>query len=59
MSKTREELVKELEEAKELWEEFAAYCDAEGGIEIYEGYLSAYWEAKEALEKFDKEQGDE
>ena len=59
MSKTRAELVKELEEAEELWEQFAAYWDAEGGGEIYEEYLAAYWEAKEALKRFDKEHGDE
>ena len=55
MSKTREELVKELKEAEKLWEQFAAYWDAEGGGEIYEGYLAAYLEAEEALKKFDEE----
>ena len=59
MSKSREDLVKEVEEAEKLWEQFAAYCDAEGGSEIYEGYLLACLEAKEALKKFDEEQGDE
>ena len=54
MTKSREDLVKEVEEAEKLWEQFAAYCDAEGGSEIYEGYLLAYLEAKEALKQFDK-----